>query len=222
MSNEHDFKKSKPYDPVFGCPKLYHKRQGYTVKKTGTYVPPRCVKSTTTYKESSKNFKKSVSEKATRRLRAAGVTQRKIRCPEGKIMRRAYVRVMSPNVRRQGYTKRTRSGKMIIVKPKARSIIVPATCIKDRGLPGTLKAGQTGIGPLRRGELKKHGYLYKNTADRRHDALRSAMKEFGALGVFHKLDAAAKLTVREAPEASKIFSKDRDWIRSTFGPLKAV
>jgi hypothetical protein len=51
--------------------------------------------------------------------------------------------------------------------------------------------------------------------------LRKSIEEYGALGVYRKLDAVAKLTERTIPDASKIYSKDRNWIKQSFN-LKAV
>jgi hypothetical protein len=90
--------------------------------------------------------------------------------------------------------------------------------VKDKGLPGK---GPQEIGPLRKGELAKHGYSYKKSDLDRHEALRKAAKEFGPLGVYRKLDAVAKLAVRAAPKASAVFKKDRDWVKKRLGPLKA-
>ena len=56
----------------------------------------------------------------------------------------------------------------------------------------------------------------KESEEKRHAALREAIDEYGALGVFRKLDAIAKLTVRTIPEASKIYEKDRDWVEKRF------
>jgi hypothetical protein len=44
--------------------------------------------------------------------------------------------------------------------------------------------------------------------------LEKAIKHYGALSVYHKLDAVAKLTKHTAPDASAIFSKDKEWVRS--------
>lgn len=215
------FDKSKPYNPLQGCNKGYHKRKAYTVKKTGTYVPVRCIRSTTTYKQSSANYKRSVSAKQTRRLRARGLMNSSgVKCAEGEVVRRAYVRVLSPSVRSRGYTRKSKTGKMVHVQPKKRSALVPATCIKDLGAAGKLLKGVTGIGPLRKGELKKHGYVYTGEESARKAALVSAIKEFKPLGVYRKLDAVAKLTAQSRPEASAIFTKDRNWVRATY-PLTA-
>ena len=46
--------------------------------------------------------------------------------------------------------------------------------------------------------------------------LKKAIKRYGPLSVYRKLDAVAKLSLRTAPDASNIFSRDRDWIRSNF------
>ena len=94
--------------------------------------------------------------------------------------------------------------------------------MKNVGLPGKGPKKGKGFGPLRKGELKKHGYSFRNPEITRKAALNSAVKEFGALGVYHKLDAVAKLAVRAAPNAAKTFKADRNWIKQRYGPLKAA
>lgn len=90
-----------------------------------------------------------------------------------------------------------------------------------RRTPGALSAGGL-IGPLRRGELVKHGYSHvqKMSDNDRHKALDSAVKEFGGLGVWRKLNAVAVYTKRTAPGASRVFKADMAYIRSKYG-LKA-
>ena len=91
-----------------------------------------------------------------------------------------------------------------------------------RRSPGiTVSAGGL-IGPLRRGELAKHGYslVQAMSAGDRHKALDSAVKEFGGLGVWRKLNAVAVYTKRTAPGASRVFKEDMAYIRSKYG-LKA-
>jgi hypothetical protein len=61
--------------------------------------------------------------------------------------------------------------------------------------------------------LKKHGYVYESSRGARHHALNKAMREFGALGVYRKLDAVAKLSKNRVPKAAHVFKEDRDWIR---------
>jgi hypothetical protein len=58
--------------------------------------------------------------------------------------------------------------------------------------------------------------VYDKDQSERHTALKKAVEEFGALGVFRKLDVVAKLSKRTAPEASKIFKADRNWIESNY------
>lgn len=216
----HRFEESRPYNAAKGCPAGFHKREGYK-SSTGLYVPTRCVRSTSPYAESSKQFKARTLRKANRRLSRAGITAttantRKV-CPTGKILRKAYVRRYTTGVRKQGYTVH-RGNKTYRAYPKSKSTIVKAACIKDRGLKGK---GPQEIGPLRKGELLKHGYSYRKPAEVRHAALRKAEKEYGALGLFRKLNAVAKLSKRPAPQASRVFAEDRDWVRKSMGPLKA-
>jgi hypothetical protein len=188
---------------------------------SGRTVPTRCVRSTTTYANTSKNFKRGVTQKAARRLKAHGITNTTMNarkaCPPGKILRKAYVRRFKTNVRQRGYTVK-RGSQLYRAYPKSTSTVVQAACVKDRGLPGK---GPQEITPLRKGELKKYGYSFRKSDLIRHEALRKAVKEFGVLGVYRKLDAVAKLSVRAAPKASAIFKKDRDWVRRRLGPLKA-
>jgi hypothetical protein len=179
------------------------------VKRTGKYVPPRCVRSTTSYSQSSRNFKKSISAKSNRRLKSALGTQKK--CPKGQILRKPYVRRFTTATRTQGYIVK-RGNKTYKVFPKKLSTLVKASCIKDRGLPGSVSSSSS-IGPLRRGDLSKYGYNVKLSESQRHSSLEKAIKEYGALGVYRKLDAVAKLSVRTAPDASKIFKIDRDWVQ---------
>jgi hypothetical protein len=212
--------KSLPYNAGKGCPAGYHKRMTYK-SASGRTVPARCVKSTTVYAESSKEFKRGVTQKAARRLRSAGITGTTVKarnaCPPGKVLRKAYVRRFRTNIRERGYTVK-RGNQVYRAYPKSRSTIVEAACIKDRGLAGK---GPQQIAPLRKGELLKYGYVYRKSDLDRHEALRKAVKSFGALGVYRKLDAVAKLSKRTAPKASVIFKKDRDWVKRHFGPLKA-
>lgn len=220
----HHFRKSVKYSPSKGCPPGYHKRSAYTVKRTGRFVPPRCVRSTTIYNESQKEFKERLSRRASQRIARspaaleAASSPTPIKCPEGMIARKGYVRHFRSTVRREGY-KQTRKGKTIQVRPTARDIYVKPGCIVNRGKSGKGESPKL-IGPLREGELVKHGYASELPEKSRHEALEKALSEFGSLGVFRKLNAVAKLTARTAPKTSKVFAKDRDWIRSHYN-LKA-
>lgn len=210
---------SLPYNAAKGCPTGYHKRMTYK-SASGRTVPARCVKATTIYAETSKEFKRGVTQKAARRLKSAGLNKtinvRKA-CPPGQILRKAYVRRYKTNVRERGYTVK-RGNQVYRAYPKSSSTVVQAACVKDKGLPGK---GPQAIAPLRKGELKKYGYVYRNSDLNRHEALRKAVKEYGVLGVYRKLDAIAKLSSRTEPRISAIFKKDRDWVKRRLGPLKA-
>ncbi len=216
----HKFSRSVPYNSNRGCPSGYHKRAGYT-SSSGRYVPPRCVKATTRYAESSREFKSRTLRKPKERLARARVSSRSINtrkvCPSGYILRKAYVRKYTTGVRAQGYSVH-RGNKTYRAYPSSGSTVVKAACIKDRGKAGK---GPQAIGPLRRGELLKHGYTYRKSSDERHTALRKAAKEFGALGLYRKLNAVAKLSSRTEPQISKVFKADRNWVKQELGPLKA-
>jgi hypothetical protein len=136
-------------------------------------------------------------------------------CPKGFISRKSYTRKYSSNVKELGFTVR-RKGKLYTVRPKSNEVHVPSGCIKNRGLPGKGPREGEGIGKLRKGELIKFGYQYRLSDRLRHAALKKAIDRYGALSVYHKLDAVAKLSVRTAPDASGIFAKDRNWVRDHY------
>jgi len=115
---------------------------------------------------------------------------------------------------RKGYTVKRATGKQYRIMPQKKSVYVEPMCVKDKGDPRVKAPGPgEGIGPLRKGELKKHGYVYVKDRHHRHDALRRAIKEFTPIGVYHKLDAIAKLSKYSVPKASRIFKEDREWVK---------
>ena len=138
-------------------------------------------------------------------------TRRRDGCPPGYILRQGYTRKYRSTVAQSGFTVR-RKGKLYTIRPTARSIHVPAGCIKDRGLPGKGPRSGEGFGKLRKGDLIKYGYQYRLSDAPRHRALKKATKQYGKTTVFHKLNAVAKLSKRTAPNASDIFSRDRNWV----------
>jgi hypothetical protein len=220
---EHDFKHSVPYDAIRGCPGGYHKRTAYRTRR-GTYVPARCVRSTTHHAESSAQYRKAENLKMTRRLRLHIPSIRSLGrrdCPPGMIPRKAYVRKYSTAVRRQGFTVRKPSGARYRVVPTARNIVVKSKCVKDMGLPGKGPRSGKGIGPMHKGELAQKGYSVKDATVRRRGALEKAVNSYGALGVYRKLDAVGKLTTRTTPTLSRRFTSDRNWVKQKYGPLKA-
>lgn len=218
--DEHKFEKSVPYNSSRGCPSGYHKRSEYTAA-SGKYVPPRCVHSTSPYEQSSKEFKRATLKKMKSRLERLPKKDEEIRCPKGYIARHAYARRYKTAVRQRGYTVKRASGTTYKVYPKNETLYVPAACVKDLGKPGKGVPEGKGIGPMRKGEMTKFGYSSKKGEEARHEALKKAVAELGALGTYRKLDAVAKLGVRIAPDASRIFAADRDWVEKKFGPLRA-
>jgi hypothetical protein len=208
-TSNHNFQKSLPYNKTKGCKEGYRKREAYTTI-FGTRVPTRCIRSTTVYKNSKTRKRANIYIPSIKTLARKA-------CPPGMIEKKAYTRKFSSNIKEKGYTVRKSSGAVYTVRPKVNSITVKAACIKNTG-----KNKPTGrIGALRKGELSKFGYSFRTGESSRHSALRQAVNEFGALGVYRKLDAVAKLSKTTLPEASRIFKSDRNWVNSKFGPIKA-
>ena len=77
------------------------------------------------------------------------------------------------------------------------------------------------IGSLRQNDLSKYGYIHvkRMTVEARHAALTKAVAAYTALSVFRKLNAVYVLTrgaTRKSNSSSRIFLKDRDWVKTTF------
>jgi Family of unknown function (DUF5771) len=217
---DHRFEKSMPYNSSRGCVAGYHKRTEYTTA-AGTYVPTRCVKSTSPYEQSSKDFKRSTLRKMNSRLDHIHDKSKDIHCPKGYISRAPYARRYTTSIRQKGYTVKKASGTTYKVYPKNTTVYAPASCVKDLGKPGKGVPEGEGIGPLRKGEITKFGYSSKNSTETRHLALRKAILQLGVLSTYRKLDAVAKLSLRIAPDSSRIFAADRDWVLKTFGTRRS-
>jgi hypothetical protein len=133
------------------------------------------------------------------------------------IERKGYRRKYSNSVRRKGFTVK-RSGTTYRVYPKVNSASVAPSCVKDTGKagPGIPKS----IGPLRKGELAKYGYSFRESSEKRHEALNKAIKAYGALSVFRKLDAVYKLSENKLPHVAAVFKRDRNWVYSKYKNVK--
>jgi len=151
--------------------------------------------------------------KARERLRGVGKRLGlKKQCPPGQVLRAPYTRKYTSEVKRTGFNVR-RGNKTVRVYPKGKSVIVPATCIDDKLLP---TKGAIAIDPGHKGDLTKYGYSARIGREGRHIALKKAIIVYGAISVYHKLDAVMKLTRTTAPDAHKIFKSDIEWLRKNY------
>jgi hypothetical protein len=78
------------------------------------------------------------------------------------------------------------------------------------------KTRKVRFGTLKKNDLKQFGYSTSQPFAIRKHALELAVKKFGALSVFRKLNAVFVLTKNRAPRASAVFKMDRDWIHKQF------
>lgn len=170
------------------------------MRRTGTRVAASCVRATTTA-EPRAEFLARTRKRMTQRMRGFRRSARSSsrRCGRGQILRAPYVRILS------------RTGKRTMV---------PASCITDQGTPGKgLASGGPGIGPLRSGDLEQFGYTSVSglTSLQRHRALAAAVRKYGPLTVWRKLNAVYVYTKRTSPASSRIFKADRNWVNATYG-----
>lgn len=160
-----------------------------------------------------------VSRKKARRVHVPSIRSlTRKNCPAGMSPRKGYVRRYSTPVRKAGITVH-RKGKTYKIFPSSKSSFVKGRCVKRVGT--AKKRGPARFGPLRKGELTRLGYSSRLPDEVRHKSLIKAVDAYGALGVYRKLDAVAKLSVHTIPKASAIYTADREWVKKTFGPLKA-
>jgi hypothetical protein len=73
-----------------------------------------------------------------------------------------------------------------------------------------------GIGKLKEGKLVRLGYSAVKSKTVRHKALKKAVKRYGALSTFRKLNAASTYTKRSSKGRSRTFKADRNWVKKSF------
>ena len=107
-------------------------------------------------------------------------------------------------IRRRGYTTK-------------RGVRVRSARVRDMGAPGKWSAKHgPGIGKLKKGELVRLGYSAVKGKTARHRALKKAVKRYGSLSTFRKLNAASTYTNRTSKGRSRTFKADRNWVKKSF------
>ena len=88
-------------------------------------------------------------------------------------------------------------------------------CIMDKGgRKRKFTMRNPGIGKLRKGDLTNIGYHASKTRTARHRALNKAVRKYGPLSTFRKLNAV--MVYSKKSSKSKTFKKDRNWIKKKF------
>jgi hypothetical protein len=80
----------------------------------------------------------------------------------------------------------------------------------------TNRRRRPGIGKLKEGKLVRLGYSAVKGKTARHKALKKAVKRYGALSTFRKLNAASTYTKRTSKGRSRTFKTDRNWVKKSF------
>ena len=62
----------------------------------------------------------------------------------------------------------------------------------------------------------RFGYSTANSASSRHRALVPAVKAYGSLSVFQKLNALYVLNMRTNPATARIARADRNWVKKVY------
>jgi hypothetical protein len=122
-------------------------------------------------------------------------------CPSGQILRKGYTAT------------RKRSGIVDRMFKRGTTYRVKSHCVTDTGKPGK---GDPVIGKLKTGALTELGYSTNDSVATRHIALEKAVKKYGKLSTFRKLNAASVLTKNTLPSKSKTMKADRNWVKKTY------
>ena len=168
--------------------------------RSGKRISSSCIRKVTPYPERYGAFQQTQRSRMSRRLR--GLTKKSrgntLVCPNKQTLRKAYIRYNT-------------SGKRKLVK---------GSCITKRGLSNrkTVKS----IGPLRKGDLKQYGYqqITELSLKTRRDALKQAVKKYGSLSVWKKLNVLYIFFKNTNPDLSGLYNEDKTWIKRIYG-LKA-
>ena len=98
-----------------------------------------------------------------------------------------------------------------------RGVRVRSARVRDMGAPGKwVDKHGPGIGKLKEGKLVRLGYSATRKIGSRHKALKKAVKRYGALSTFRKLNAAATYTKRTSKGRSRTFKADRNWVNKSY------
>jgi hypothetical protein len=116
---------------------------------------------------------------------------------------------------RKGYTRTTRSGKRIRVKP---------TCVKDTGKRGRTKETEKVLPKLRPGKLSKFGYTLDKRADLRRRALMKASKsprtkkpsKAKMLKTLRRVNVLKNYTKTSQPSNYKKYHADSKWLSKKY------
>jgi len=129
-------------------------------------------------------------------------------CPDGYTLRKGYTRKLGANILEKGYLVQRHRGKRqtFRAKPTKRETVVPPSCAK--------KKTNSGKGVLRKGTLIKYGYSFKLADSQRKKALANAMKAYGKISVYNRLNTVAELAKAKEPTVAAIFLMDRDWVKA--------
>lgn len=159
-------------------------------------------------------------------------------CKEGYTRRRSYVRKNGVSVREacvpkstqhkeqsQSQTRKNKRTGQYISCPEGD---IPKSSYVRKGLPGhppiyvppTCMRGVSRIGILRRGDLKKYGYRYDLPLEARRKSLEKAIKHYGVLETWQKLNAIANISKTTNPVPASVFQQDAAWVLGIYNEQK--
>lgn len=149
-------------------------------------------------------------------------------CPKGYTRRRSYRRKNGVPVREACVPPIRNTTRKVGEYISCREGDIPKASYIRKGLPGhppvyvppSCIRGPSRIGILRRGDLKVFGYRYDLPEEQRRSSLEKAMKKYGVLETWHKLNAIANISKSTNPVPASKFREDADWVLAIYNKHK--
>ena len=105
-----------------------------------------------------------------------------------------------------------KKGEIVKEGYKTKTRLVRPTCIKGTNIKGTIKREPTFV--LQKGTLGKYGYHSIESKEKRHAALKLAIKHIKPLSVYRKLNVLSILNKNRNPKISNLFKEDAEWLKN--------
>ncbi len=160
-------------------------------------------------KTASRRTTRSTRRVSTRRVASSAtrsVTRKSTRKPVKKLVR---IPSRTRSVRGMTVRSKTRTRSRTVPKASRRTRVFTP----ENATPWQVEHQSYGIGPLKKNELGRYGYSSFETEKKRDESLRKASRAYGSLSVFRKLNALYVYNKNTNPRASRVFLKDRDYVR---------
>jgi hypothetical protein len=183
----------------------------------GKHLRPKSKIRVSSFKRSNGTVVKGFSRKRSGTSPCVSNSARKTRskhysrkvCPYGSVSRRAFSRKGSSYV--HGFVRKNGSRVKGFIRKNGS---VEAGCIQSKGLRSKGIKPSIYLPTLQKGTLSSLGYAVHESSEKRHEALRKALKVHGYSVVIKKLNAVRILSRNTNPANSAVYTSDIKYMQS--------